>query len=229
MSLRKIVTFILITCATATSFAQEIKGIGDFKIGMSLEEFLDLPLIKGKNMQDKANRKYTTEESDLWKTAVDSQVEKYQRIYSVDVVKFEFRAPMGIPNFMGKDSYVITTKFFKNKLAQVNVSEAGMEFKEILTTRYGKPINEDKIKFVTCQNGYGAKSSHLDGSKAIIWGKGKKITATLHSFYYDCGKGGTSYWVEEGAIVKALDRVDENGRKALEAEESKTKASASKL
>jgi hypothetical protein len=229
MSLRKIVAFILITCATATSFAQEIKGIGDFTIGMSVEEFLDLPIIKEKNIQDKASRKYSTDERDLWKTTADSQVEKHNRVYSADVVKFEFKAPMGVPDFLGKDSYGVTTKFYKGKLAQVYVSDAGMEFEKILTAKYGKPIKEDKTKRVICQNGYGAKSSHIDGSESTIWGKSKKITATFHYFFYDCGKGGSSYWVEEGATVKVMDRIDENGRKALDAEEAKVKAGASKL
>lgn len=229
MSLRKIVAFILITCATATSFAQEINGIGDFKIGMPLEEFLDLPIIKEKNMQDKTKGKYFPDERDLWKTTADSQVEKYNRVYSADVVKFEFKAPMGVPDFLGKDSYGVTAKFYKGKLAQVYVADAGMEFEKILTAKYGKPIKEDKTKRVICQNGYGAKSSHLDGSESTIWGKGKKITATFHYFFFDCGKGDSSYWVEEGAIVKVMDRIDENGSKALEAEEAKAKAGASRL
>ncbi|MDP2852202.1 MAG: hypothetical protein Q8O23_02235 [Gallionella sp.] len=229
MSLIKIVAFILITCATATSFAQEIKGIGDFTIGMSVEEFLNLPLIKEKNIQGKENRKYSTDERDIWKTTADSQVEKYDRVYSADVVKFEFKAPMGVPNSLGRDSYDVATTFYKGKLAQVYVLGAGTEFEKILTAKYGRPIKEDKMKRVTCQNGYGAKSSHIDGSESTIWGKGKKITATLVFSFYDCGKGGSSYWVEEGAIVKVMDRIDENGRKAFEAEEAKVKAGASKL
>lgn len=234
MSLRKIVAFILITCATATSFAQEIKGIGDFKIGMSLEDFLDLPLIKEKNIQNKSSREYSTNEGDLWKTTADSQVNKYDRVYSADVVKFEFKAPMGVPNFLGSDilgsdSYKVTTKFYKGKLAEVHVSEPGNEFEKILTAKYGQPIKEDETKRVTCQNGYGAKSSHIDGLKSTIWGKGKKITATLSFLFYGCGKVGSSYLVQEEAIVKVMNRIDINGRKALEAEEVKVKAGASKL
>lgn len=216
MSMIQIVTFILITCATATSFAQEIKGIGDFTIGMSLEKFQDLPFIKENNI---------------------SPLEKNYRVYSPDVVndfmKFEFRAPMGVPDSMGKDIYDVSTEFYKGKLAKVKADisgAAGMEFEKILTAKYGKPIKEDKMKRVTCTNRYGAKSSHLDGFETSTWGKGKKISATLLFFFYDCGKGGGSmYYVEEGAIVKVMDRIEKKGLKALEAEEAKTKAGASKL
>jgi hypothetical protein len=236
MSFIRIVTFAFITCATATSFAQEIKGIGDFTIGMSLEEFMDLPLIKKKNIKDKTGNEYgMSDANSVWKTTVDSQVEEDYRVYSADVVKLEFKAPMGVPKkFFGKsdgDSYDVTTLFYKGKLTKVHVyiGNEGMEFKNILTTKYGKPIKEDKTKSVICQNGYGAQSPHLDGLVFDIWGKGAKITATLQHFFHDCGYGSQSYWVEEGAIVNIMDRIDKNGRKALEAEDAQAKAAASKL
>ncbi len=190
---------------------------------------MDLPLIKDKNIQDLASRNYSTDERDLWKTTVDSQVAIYDRVYSADVVTFQFKAPMGVPDIFGKDSYDVTTNFYKGKLAKLHVFGVGMEFEKILTAKYGKPIKEDKTKHVICQNGFGAKSSHLDGSESNIWGKGKKITATLQHSFYECGKGGSGYWVEEGATVKVMDRIDQNGRKALKAEEAKIKAGNSKL
>ena len=235
MSLRKIVAFILITCATATSFAQEIKGMSDFTIGMSVEEFLDLPLIKEKNIQDKASRNYPyrTDERVVWKTTADSQLgkyhRKYDRIYSADIVKFEFKAPMGVPGHSGEDSYDVTTKFYKGKLAQVDIPNPGRDFDKILTTKYGKPIKEDKLKSVVCQNDYGVESSSIVGSTSTIWGKGKKITATLGNFYFGCGRASFSYTVEESATVKVMDRINENGSKASEAEKGKVKADASKL
>ena len=191
---------------------------------------MDLPLIKEKNIQDKANRKYQTELMDLWKTTADTQVDKNNRIYSADVVRFEFKAPMGVQDILGRDGYTVTTDFYKDKLAKVYISDANMNFEEILTKKYGKPIKESKMKRVICKNGYGAKSSHREGWESSIWGKGKKITATYHHYVFDCGSGGgTLYFVEEGATVKIMDQIEKNGRDALEAEEEKIKAGASKL
>jgi hypothetical protein len=229
MLLKKIVAFILIMLATSTSFAQDIKGLGDFTIGMSVEDFLGLPLIKEKNLQDKTSRNYVPKDGDLWKTTVDSQVEKYDRVYSVDIVIFEFKTPLGVQNLLGKDNYKLMTKFYKDRLVQIYVSDAGMEFEKILTAKYGKPIKEDKTKRVICQNAYGAKSEHFDGSESTIWGKGKKISATFIYSFYECGKGGASYWVEDNAAVKIIDQIATNRLKAIEAEEVKIKASSSKL
>lgn len=178
MSSRKLVAFILTACVTATSFAQAINGIGDFKVGMQLEEFLDLPFIKEKNMHEKAASKsvYSPGVSGLWKTTIDSPVAKQSlnpqgdRVYSADVVKFEFIAPMGVPKTDG-DAYPTTIKFYKGKLASVAVFNAGSEFEKILTTKYGQPVKEDKTKRVTCQNGLGATSSELEGADLSIWGE----------------------------------------------------------
>jgi hypothetical protein len=231
--MRKIVAFIFITFATATSFAQEIKGIGDFKIGMSLEEFLDLPLIKAKTLQDKASQKNSIKESDLWKTTADSKVSGYDRVYSASVVKFEFLAPLGVPTHYdhryGGDIYEVTTKFYEGKLALAKVSAPGVDFEKILTEKYGQPNKEKVPELVSCQNGYGAISSHFNGVQATIWGKGKKISATLSFFHYGCGEVVRWYTVEETTIVKAINRIDENGSKAAAAEEAKVKAGASKL
>ena len=229
MLFRRLVTFILITFGTTTLFAQEVNGVGDFKIGMSLEDFLELPLIKDKNVQDKASRKYSTNESDAWKTTAESQVNEYERVYSGEVVKFDFITPLGIPNIIGEDSHKVTTTFYKGKLAKVYIPQVGSEFETVLPAKYGRPIRVDKTKSVTCQNGYGAKSSHLDGAESTIWGNGKKVTATLKFSFYGCGNGGRSYLVEDGAIAKVIDRIEASGRKASEAEEAKLKASASKL
>lgn len=228
MSWKQILTFILIMCATATSFGQEITGISDFKIGMSMEEFLELPLIKEKNIQDKASQTSSTCELCVWKTSVDSPVDKYIRVYSADIVQFEFKAPMGVPKTFKEDSYDTKIQFYKGKLASVYVFDT-QNFYELLTAKYGRPIEEDKTKLVKCQNGYGAKSEHFAGTNSSIWGKGKKITATLREFFWGCGRGDRSYTVEDVAIAKILHRIEESGRKALEAEDAKLKVGASKL
>ncbi len=199
-------------------------------MGLSLESFLALPLIKEKNIQDKASRQFSTNESDLWKTTVDSQVKEYYRVYSADVVVFEFLAPMGIPDRLEKDNYDVTTTFYKGRLVKIYVNRAaGGEFEEILTAKYGKPIKKDKTNRVICLGGYLGRTEEPGGQEFNYWGKGKKITATLLHTFYACDETISSYSVEEDAIVKLMDRIDENKRKALAAEEKKVKASASKL
>lgn len=135
--------FLLFMCTTTTSFAQEIVGVGEFKIGMTIDEFLELPVIKGKSLQDKSNRNNFPGENDLWKISVDNtEINETARIYSADIVVFEFSAPMGVLNSAGKDIYDTSAKFYKGKLAFINVAVdavSSSNFEEILTAKYGKP------------------------------------------------------------------------------------------
>jgi hypothetical protein len=233
MSWKKIATLLSLMCAAVTSFGQVINGIGEFKIGMSVDEFLDLPIIREKNLTDKmsftVSLKTFPNEKEIWKTSIDSRVDEYERVYSADIVKFELTAGMGVPKFLGEDSYKTTVKFYKSKLTSVYVREVGLEFERILTAKYGQPVKEDRTKHLTCQNGYGAKSTHLDGVESTNWGKGKRVTATLTNVFYDCGKRDMSYTVADESSVKIIDQIHSAGRKALEAETTKTKAGASKL
>lgn len=217
-------------CASSISFAQDITGVGDFKIGMSLEEFLDLPLIKNKNKKDKSGmRNAFIDENELLQTTADSKVVSLDRVYSSDVIKFEFKAPMGVPSGPSGDSYPVSTRFYKGKLAQIAVLNAAT-FLQILKDKYGKPVVVDKVKEVTCQNQFGAMSKKLDGVSRNIWGRGKKITAEIVFTFADCGKVSTTeYYVVENTLGNAMVRSENDGRKVFEAEEAKSKINASKL
>lgn len=226
---KKLISFILVAVAASNSFAEEIKGIGDFVIGMQLEEFLNLPLIKEKETKDRAGWSTKPNSKELLKTTIDSQVPVHDRVFSDDVVRFDFMTPLGVKDAVGTDDYRLTATFYKNKLAKVYVDNAPMIFETILTTKYGKPVAEDKRKRVICQNQYGAKSSELDGRRSSIWGKNKAITATYSITLFDCDKGSFTYVVEEVAIAKVLDAMFRDGLKSWESELTKSKSAGSKL
>ena len=58
-------TFLALLLASA-AIAQPIVGIGEIRIGMSEQEFLQTAEIKSKNLQDASLRKHSTSGSDLW-------------------------------------------------------------------------------------------------------------------------------------------------------------------
>jgi hypothetical protein len=225
MSRKKTIAIVLTICVAATSFAQEIKGIGDFKIGMSIEDFLELPFVKENNIQDKASRRFGADEKDAGKASIESQVKKHNRPHTADIVQYEFAAPMGIHETYTKDSYNTTAEFYNGKLAVVYVSNATSEFEVLLTAKYGQPTKENKLKRVYCQNAYGANLPSLGGTESVIWGKGKKITATIGNLFYDCGKVNISYTVADETVANILKKIKRDAAKiedkAIEAARAK--------
>jgi len=230
MKFKQIIALVYLICAVTASYSQTIKGIGDLVIGMSVEEFLELPEIKIKNIKDFQNASEINNWMDLRKTTIDSSVSDIDyRVYSADVVKFDFLYQVGIFDRQGDDKYKLTATFYKTKLARLYISDFKAEFEDILTKKYGKPIKLDKLTSISCQNAYGAVSTQIKGSETLIWGKDKKIVATLRSNYPTCNYYSMSYGVEESAIARIMDRIEENGRTAAKIKEEKTKIDASKI
>ena len=227
--MKKIIVAISLLVAFFNSYSQDISGIGDYKIGMTIDSFLEIPYIQNKKLEDKTSSMYVPDENSLWKTTINSKLDNYQRIYSKDVVKFEFQTSIGIAKSLGEDLYWTELIFYKNNLASINVIDAESSFEKVLTLKYGKPHYENKTTKVTCQNGFGAKSTHTDGTIYWKWGSGKKITAEYNYSFFSCGKGAGGYTVANTEVMKLVRQFELKGSKDEELKESLEKAKGSKL
>jgi hypothetical protein len=154
----------------------------------------------------------------------------FSKIYSPDIEKYEFITSLGIKDFRGKDEYKISTTFFKGRLIFVGTSDGNRDFEKILTEKYGKPFVEDKSKIEICQNGYGAKSEHINGSINHYWGRGNAVEAKYYIGNFSCGKYPYSGYEVYSPREKAqVDAIQAEGRKSFESEDTKSKAASSKL
>ena len=227
--MKKILCLLFCFFYIQTANSQEIIGLGNFKIGMTVEEFLEVPHLKSKDLSEKNSSKFIPEHSDLWKKTANSDVESYDRIYSQELTNFEFLLPIGIINVLGTDLYWTEVTFYKNLLVSINIKDADSSFEKILSSKYGKPTYEKKTKQIICQNGYGAKTSHSDGTNYYVWGNGKKVIAQLAFTYYSCGKTGITYEVKNTAVMNTVLQLEARLKKDAEIKETLTKAKESKL
>ena len=230
--MRKNILFgLLLSIVSLNLWADEITGVGELKINMSVQDFLNLPEIKDKDLRDTSVYAKVPGDFYMWKkTAEDSNIDGHSRIFSKDIVKYEFMMSIGVPNILGKDRYKTTAVFYKENLVEIVISDKLLDIKEILTQKYGKPVVQNWLKRITCQNGFGAVTNQLNGDIFYEWGKGKKITATLMNSISDCGKDMIGiYTVENSAVSKMIYESEAKSRKAFEAESRSNKASASKL
>jgi hypothetical protein len=212
--------------------AQPIVSIGDLKIGMTEEEFLVLPIIKSKNIQDYSKKNFNASEYDVWKKTSESRNSTYRsRVYLPDNVEYEFKMATGVKDLLGKDAYDVTAKFYKGELIriQMNLSLSLPDFKNILTEKYGNPTLDDNMKKVTCQNTYGAKSEHYDGYRSWDWGGESEVKASLFMSSISCGKFGSMYFIgntkKYNFVLSAEKKAEEDERNEV----IKAKASSSKL
>ena len=109
------------------AYAQKIEGISDFKIGISVSEFLNLSTIKNRNQREKTKLIDSVKGDEVLITTSNTVLDRSvaggiklpesmainEKIYSTDIEKYEFTASLGIPDMTGKDSYKMTAIFYK--------------------------------------------------------------------------------------------------------------------
>lgn len=234
------VGFLLFTVSAV--FAQNIEGIGDFKIGMSSNEFLEIPVIKDKNIRDKSKSYESPKSGEVLRINANTRFDEYMsggikdsganlsRIHSSDIEKYEFIMALGISDIINKDEYKLSATFYEGVLVSIRVGNGNSEFKKILIQKYGNPIIEDKSKIETCQNGFGAKTDHINGSINSYWGRGEAVEANFTTGNFSCGKYPySSYEVYNPTKKSKVDAIQLEGFKRLRQEELKNKAGASKI
>jgi hypothetical protein len=226
-----IITSIIFACA---AIAQPIVSIGNFKIGMTEEEFNRLPDVKSKNIQDFSNYNFWIADSDIWRKTSESRNQKVSiRIYLSDHIEYQFKISTGIKDFMGKDSYEVTARFYKGELIEiiVNTGSSTTQFREILTEKYGTPLSINNMKKEICQNGYGARTEHNTGGLFWVWKeKNASVDASLMIVNFGCGKNAGAYYiVKDGSKADFVKNLEKEAEKNAKSEELKTKSSSSTL
>lgn len=225
--MRKLVLLATLMSAAFASIAEEISGIGELKIGMDVEDFLISQEMEGKEILDTSVYARVLGDGYVWKTtSANKKSDEALRIYSDDIVRYEFKSSIGINNIYGADKYSFSATFYKGRLATLSVYDDFLNVEEPLRLKYGKPIVTDFTKIITCQNGFGAKSKHIDGDIFYEWGKGKVVRAVLHKSVSDCGrKFFSQYSVENASISKNIFNMESKARKSS----AESKAKATKL
>lgn len=233
--MKKILISLILLIATNV-YSQQIIGIGDLKIGMSNEQFLSLPDIKLKRIGEKNRFAVKPNANEILRMTVDTQLEAGfflgLRVYSSDIIKYEFLYALGMPNYSGKDEYRIEATFYKDKLSKIHVWDAVLSFKSILEQKYGQPVVKDDTKIEICQNSYGAKTEHTSGTKYHKWGENESVEASFDtgSSAGTCGKYPyVGYTVTNKSDVVEITKITREGMLKAIAERNREKATGSKL
>ena len=244
MTIRYVAIFASTLLFSGISAGQVVTGIGDFRVDMTEEAFLELPLIKEKKLREKKEFFEEPTERELLRTSsgtklnsdagsmpdsVLSSMNSLEGVFSPDILRYEFMSPLGVPSIGAKDSYQIKVVFYKNKLGIISV-KASPNFKEILTEKYGKPTVSGKINMVICQNKFGAKSEELDGTEKLHWAAKNRIGATLTRAFSNCGRDMLiGYSVENFAVNKVIAKIQTDAAVRMMHETTKSDATRSKL
>lgn len=215
--------------------ADDISGIGDLKVGMSQNDFLALPIIEHKIPSEK-KYKITiyknildNEEGNLWVITSDSNVRDEDRVFSPDVVKYEFRYPIQLDE-QQRVAYKTKAIFYKDQLIEISLSNMNyLTFKKLLTEKYGSGITENKSRTVICQNDYGSRVEMFEGTIKTVWGRGKKIGSVLQQTMTNCKLGPSSYTVSDLQSAKVMNVVEKSKMQQLLNEKKKERISNSGL
>jgi len=227
--MKKLFISFIFSFAILNISAQELNGVGNFKIGMDIENFLKLAEIQSLNSKDLSfNSDLNKNTSDIFKNTHQLN-NRLNIIHSPDVIDFYFMTDLGISGDWG-NWYPTSIRFYKNKLVSISIKNTTYEFGKLISEKYGKPKISGGIKKTICQNKYGAQTQEFDGQEKWIWGTGNAIQATLTKWafcgtYYNNGV----YTLEHAKIVAIVNSEELTLSKIKEKEELKNKISSSKL
>jgi hypothetical protein len=191
--------------------AKEIVGIGEFKIGMSLSDFLGLAEIQGKSSIERPKSEgligsyfalmlFPTKE-EMWK----------EERLSDGIVEFTFNTPLGDKQ---DDKTPIHLVFYEKKLASTRVFPGvfgAVEMLKILSDKYGEPSRHIKnSKTVVCTDPTTKQvKSDLEGYDLLIW-ETPKVRGTFTQAHAPCqvflipAWNGYSYKVADKHIESVL-------------------------
>jgi hypothetical protein len=231
----------IILTLTVNAYCQQVLGVGELIIGISSEQFLKLSQINSKYLRERPKlfEKPNHDEIirltdgtiyDMYTGGQKLSVPKSLKIFSPDVVRYQFVYPLGIPRGSEGDTYEIRATFYKDKLSDVVIDRANLEFKRLLTEKYGKPVSVNSSKMEMCQNSFGAKSEHMTGVIRDVWGGDGEIQANFSVSSSNCGKySAIRYSVSSALDLKEIDKIQNEGERKLEELELKAKSIGSKL
>lgn len=219
---------------SSASIAQPITGIGEIKIGMTETNFLSLSDIQSRKIEDGGGLKYLADDSLLLVITSKTEENKYERIYDSDHKKYRLKMSTGVRHqFDESDLYDVTIESYKEKIYEINVdiSPGQKEFVKILTNKYGEPVETfNSLKMITCQNGFGAKSEHVDGMRTRAWGSKSVITAEIFEYFNRCSTSiGIHYQILDKKIKTLVRQLEERAKREIDATDIKAKSGTTKL
>lgn len=175
-----------------------IKGLAGINIGISIDTFLNHPLISSKRKVPVGSREayLATSSSNILihhkpgvttsnTTDTDSSVDiTANRVFTDGSDKFK--------TWIGLDSNKrsltgVEFYFYKNALVEIR-TDFVLGIEDILTEKYGNPIKNHQMKYVTCQNKFGAISRELDGLDVTTWGSRDKVQIVKTVYFGNCAQ-----------------------------------------
>jgi hypothetical protein len=235
--LKPLVVFIIIASAGSNmAAAQPIVGLGELKIGMSEEEFLDVPDIKRRRIIPGESTGALPWEIFLFRKTSDSMPAKYRqdlenwKIFSPDHTQYELSMAVGVKDKSGRDLYKTWMSFYKTKLVKilVDIKSESKTFIEIIETKYGAPVVTDRLKKEVCEDDNGKKTEYYGGSMDFDWGQKAPITASVF-FSSFCGSVVGRYEISDRVGDLELFKIELDLKKYFIESNKKSKAEASKL
>jgi hypothetical protein len=213
-----------------------IVGIGEFTLGMTESDFLQLPIVSSKTIKPSSmNCFYLTDatlmdilsqcKNSMFKSTFKSEI--FTRTGSPDEVSYATTYDAGV----SKNKVVLYAIFFKEVLVEVQIRSLNdfKNYKTLLSDKYGEPKLIGEIKYTTCQNGYGATFEKLDGTESSHWQHGKNKAKLVQAFA-NCAKFYiSSYEVSDVEGVRKKEEAAKEARKSAEAEKLKQQSTSSKL
>ena len=235
--MKMIFWFCLTLFCNGIVYSQPITGLGGITIGMSETEFLALPEINAKHLKDAGTQSYKdTKSVVIYKQTLESKGEYvFSQIFTPEHTNYEFQIPIGIKKSYGDKADVlfnVSVEIYKEKVYEVKVDilSAYQEVEKLLIEKYGAPKETGKMKTVTCQNGYGAKTEHNDGTGTVTWGDKSEVTAEIRTTFSQCSKYiSINYLINHKKTKELVAKLEDTGRRDAKAAELKAKAGSSKL
>jgi hypothetical protein len=230
-AIKSLIPLVFAILLLGSANAQPIIGIGDFKIGMSITDFLNAPEIRSKIVRESSAGDILSQMNDggtVWKTDNKSRVEDYRKIFSAGISKYEFKMSLSESEI---NEQGLSAEFYEGLLIKLTVNRGfSLKFLDILKNKYGEPKVTNKMKSVVCQNGYGAKFERNDGSLHYEWGSENPINAEIVVLSLSCGKFfSILYTVKDVVKANLVFQAEQKLKKAYEEEIKKQNSASSKL
>lgn len=226
--MKKILIFLYFLTANFIALAQDLNGIGAFRIGMDVESFLRLPEIETRTIKAWSfDSDLIRNPRDLFKNTNAINV-RLKKIYSPNIIDFYFMTELAV---MGDYYYPASARFYNNKLISISIENATTELGKLLAEKYGEPRRSGGIKKTICQNKFGAQYFEYDGREKLIWKTNSSIHGILTNWAF-CGNfypNSSEYTVEHIKNANLATSEELRISETIKKEDLKKKALSSQL
>jgi len=215
----------------ASDDAKDFNGIGDIKLGMSINDLQVRLTDKGISLDD----------SDNYNKVLNARLESGVSAFNLIPSKQRYRSHPDA-NFVDNYQSVLITKYsasgfivpelkllFKNNLLIKIVGNASIDLWEAFVAKYGKPREEREQKTIVCAYKYtGARFEKTESSTWATWRDDSAIAVkgVLYFYYNDkCElSGGNLFFIEDKIKTEGYDSENRKAKdKFYEAVENESR------